>query len=386
MAHDETELAAWQPLREGRVPDAAALRELRGQLHAAGPTLWNEPLATLWRQARPTVRAQALREMLEGGQPGPLLVEALLQSVEAGDIDSSNAALHVLGESAQVQLATAGWRRIARVARRERGLVLPDREAALLVARHGPASALPTVLLTALRDGPEDADDRLGALASLGRFDDARAVQLVARVLATGAAGLEGLQAVATAVARGGDPDDWVAGLQAAVGLDIDAWVRWSALDGLSRMQPAAVVLPWVLAAWRAAGEDLPDWYLPFCEQRARDLKPGLDLHKAASGNVKLAPLPGLAGRVLSRCPRVARAAMVEWRQQHGDDDALVAQRAALEVSLVQRGQLLGSFVARTDTKAAPLGESWRPWSRVLTAAERATLEVEETAWLDGAT
>jgi hypothetical protein len=259
---------------------------------------------------------------------------------------------------------------------------LPDREAALLLARHGPASALATVLLTAFRPGPEDADDRLGTLASLGRFEDARVPEWLARVVKSGAAVLEVLQACAVAIARGADPEAWLPVLHAGARTRIDAWARWTALDGLSRVVPASDALPWLIAALRAGGEDLPGWYLPFCEQRAQALAPGVQIATWAGQMPALEPLPGLAGRVLSRCPRVARAAMVEWQQRHGTDDPLVQQRAGLEVTLVQRGQLLGSFVAQVETQPLALDATWQPWTQAMTTDERHQLQEQEEAWL----
>lgn len=372
---------AWQPLRQGRIPDAATLREWQTQLQAGQAHTHDVELADLWRQARPVVRSQALRDMLAGAQPGPLLVQALLDTLESSDPDSGNAALHVLAEAREVPLEAAGWRRVARVARRERGLVVPDREAALLLARHGPPSSLATVLLTALRPGPEDADDRLGALAALGRFDDARVPDVLTRVVHGGAAVLESLQAAAVAVARGADPEAWQPVLEQAAVRAVDAWGRWSALDGLSRVVPAERALPWLIAAMRAAGDDLPEWYLPFCEQRAQALSPRQPWQQVAGNVPDLQPLPGLAGRVLSRCPRVARAAMVEWQQGHGRDE-LVEQRAALELALVQRGQLLGSFVAQADTQPAALDRTWQPWADALQLSERQGFQTQEADWL----
>jgi hypothetical protein len=373
---------AWQPLLQGRLPDAATLHQWQTQLLAGQAQTLDGTLAELWRQCRPVVRTQALREMLAGARLGPELVHALLGSLDTADPDSGNAALHVLGDAREIPLDASGWRRVARVARRERGQVVPDREATQLLARQGPPSSLPTVLLTAFRPGPEDADDRLGALAGLGRFDDARVPELLARVMKSGAAVLEGLQSAAVAIARGAEPEAWLPVLQEAAKTRIDAWARWTALDGLTRIVPPAQTLPWLIAALRAGGADLPEWYLPFCAGRAQALAPGVDVAAWPGEVPALEPLPALAGRVLSRCPRVARAAMVEWQQSHGPDDALIQQRAGLEVALVQRGQLLGSFVAGVQTQPSALDGTWRPWAQALEPHERKELQDAEAAWL----
>lgn len=379
---DAALLLELEAIRRGEVPDGTRLHDWRARLLKVGAAAAVQArLADIWRHAPPHVRNQALQPLLEGVAIGAELTAVLLDTVEGGDPASGNAALRVLGDGV-VTLVAQSWRRIARVAQRERRMLLPDREAAILLANHGPRSALATVVLTACRPGPEDADDRLQALAALGRFEDARVPVLVARLLAAGTGTLEGLQAAAVALARGEDPEPWLTVLHSALDLsDTDAWARWSALDGLSRLQPAQAV-PLLVAAWRAAGEDLPGWYVPFCAQRAQALQSGLDPATWPGRVPAMAPLPGLGGRVQSRCPRIARAAMVEWQARHGADDPLIAQRAGTEKALVARGQLLGSFLVGPDTVAGPLGPSWAPSAMRLGHAERVAWEAEESEWL----
>lgn len=268
--------------------------------------------AAQWRAA-PSGRARrTLTGAWQGHACGPLLAEALLTTIEVGDAEAANLALQVL---ATATLAAADWRRLAQVAVRERGQLLPDREVAVFLAQRGPPAVLPTVALTAIRPGPEDADDRLLAIAALGRFDDARVPRLLERLAATGTASLEVLQATADAVAAGQDPALWRPVLVAVAHLaDTDAWARWSALDGLSRLDPAGCV-PWFAAACRSQGADLPEWYVPFCHQRLAALAPGVDPLAWQGELPDMAPLPGLAGRLQSRCPRIARQAMARtWR------------------------------------------------------------------------
>jgi hypothetical protein len=167
-----------------------------------------------------------------------------------------------------------------------------------------------------------------------------------------------------------------------------DAWARWSALDGLCHVLGAAA-LPYALAVWRAGGDDLPPWYTIFCRQRVAalsgDLKPDLArlVQRQSAGAVpELLPLPGIGGRVMARCSRVARRGLVEWQERHGDGSDLEKQRARVEQSLVARGQLSGSLIALDGIDPAPLDETWQPSAEVLGDAERAELEREEAAWL----
>jgi hypothetical protein len=334
--------------------------------------------ASQWQAAASRTVRRALADAWQGQACGPALAEALLTTIEGVDAEAGNLALQLLATAA---LSASDWRRLAQVAVRERDQLLPDREVAVLLAQRGPRAALSTVVLTAIRPGPEDADDRLLATAALGRFDDVRVPRLLERLAATGTASLEVLQAAADALAAGQDPERWRPVLIAVLHLnDTDAWARWSALDGLSRLDPAGCI-PWLVAACRSRGADLPEWYAPFCDQRLAALAPGVDPQSWRGELPSMAPLPGRAGRVHSRCARIARQAMAEW-QAGGGDEAVVANRAEVELALVQRGQLLGSFVATADTQPTPLGPAWapnwQPWGR----QERDTWRAEEAAWL----
>jgi hypothetical protein len=379
--------------------DAAAVAHLKAGLD---PLAADVELARAWRAAKAHQRALGLRPVLADVALGPALRDALLDSAESDDARSGSAALAVLGGAAAVELADGHWRRIARLARKERPLPLPDRDAATLVARRGPDAALATVALTALRCGPEDADDRAAAIAGLGRFDDARVTGWLARLAETGVHALDIVQALAQASARVA-PDRqadlataWTPVLVPLLGTHdpalpraiTDAWARWSALDGLCHLLGAAA-LPYALAVWRAGGDDLPPWFASFCRQRTGALsgeaKPDLAKlvqHQAVGAVPTLLPLPGISGRVMARCPRVARRALVEWQGQHGDGSALERQRAAIEQALVARGQLSGSLIAMGGIQGAALDDTWRPSAEILSDAERADLQREEANWL----
>lgn len=363
----------------------AELLGLQAQGHDLDPALGDR-----WRRCKPAMRRDGLARLVEGARVGTSLREAVLRSLEADDEVSANAALTVLSEASEVPLDDEAWRRIARVARRERGQVLPDREAALLLARQGPPQALATVALTAFRPGPEDADDRLVSLACLGRFADPRVAGWLRAVLQSGAATLEAVQAAAIALHRGLDPAEipmLVEGLHAAVRLAAtDATARWSALDGLCHLADSAA-LPWVVAAWRAGGPDAPAWFLDACRQRARELAPQEhgttpEAFRALTGPLpEVPPLGDLLARLHSRDARVARRAMVEWQAAHGSPLEIQA-RAEVEAALVARGQLLGSFVATDDTRQAELGPPWAPTAGLLPPEDRKALQAEEKRWL----
>lgn len=399
---------------------AAALRD-RGDATALRVALMQESptraevdaaLAQLWREADDGVKSGGLRDALDGLLLGTELVRALLDSVDAavagrGTEIAANAALRVLREAGDDPLDGAGWCRIAAVAQALRHEAVPALDAALLLAERGPAAAGPTLALTAFRDGPEDAGDRLAALAALGRYDDPRVIGWLAAVVRSGAATLEALQAVADVAARAhaaGDEaglEGVLATLVAALPLDEpdaaavgDGWSRWLALDIFSRLVgPAAV--PVLQAVAQAGGQDDVDWFLP--QVRARiDSLGGVAGGASPAGEPlpHVPPLPGLAARVGSRSPRVARrAAHLAAARLAADDAATPAAerdelRAALtargpvEVALTARGQLLGTFLDVEGVAPAPLGAAWQPWAELLSDADRGDLADAEAAWL----
>ena len=356
-------------------------RPLVARLHAAAtlePAL-DRGLAQLWAQARPVARTLGLQPALENAALGPALRGALLDSVEA-DPASANAALALLADVPAQDWQPADWQRLARVARSERQKTVPDKEVALLLARLGPPESLATLALTALREGPEDAEDRLLATAHLGRFADARVAAWIRALLQTGVATMECLQAASLAQTCAADLAPWVATLELACQLEhTDALARWTALDGLSHLAPVRA-LPLLQAALAAGGADLPPWFVPYCQERAtavQALLPKADVQPA-----RVAPLPGLQSQVLARCPRIARRAAVLWREKSGDE-ALLLERAGIERALVDRRQLMASFLAGPDTPPAELGEAWSPNWLVLGETEHNSLVAQESAWLD---
>ncbi|MFZ4579519.1 MAG: hypothetical protein ACOYOB_14095 [Myxococcota bacterium] len=379
------------------------IRRLRGRLREVDP-VGQDPdldtaLATIWAHAGATARSLGWRPVLEEGLLGPALREALLRSVEVDDPMSTNAALRVLEG---VPLSESEGKRLAHVVRRERDLKLPDRNTAIFLAGHGPEACLATLALVAFRDGPEDADDRLAATAALGRFTDPRAADWTLRLLKTGVASLECLTAVSLAAARlradAAAFEPWRACLRLAAGqgddsglASADATVRWAALDALTRLDGDGA-LPLLLAAWQAAGDDLPPWYGPYCRQRAAALVPQvrdpswehLAERVGRPAIPSLRPLPGVRARVGSRCARVARRAAVEWQQKQGADTEILHLRAALEHALVERGQLAGSLLTRPEGVTVEPGPEWRKASEALTEAERIALVAEERAWVGG--
>jgi len=359
---------------------APMLRALQARLRArdSRDAALDQGLAQLWQAARPVARALGLQPLLDGISVGPALRAALLDSVEA-DAASANAALDLLAATAAEDWQPVEWQRVARVARMERDKTVPDKEAALLLARCGPRQALPTVALTAFRPGPEDAEDRLTAIANIGRFADARAAAWNRALLQTGVATLECLQAVTLAQQTAPDLQPWLANLELACRLAAtDAVARWTALDGLSHLDPARS-LPWLHAAVAAAGADLPPWFVPYCRQRAAAVAALLPNCKPPPAT--LTPLPDLPAQVLARCPRIARRAAVLWQEQQGEPE-LLHQRAGIERALVERRQLLASFLATHATVPAQLGPQWAPNWLVLSDGERACLVAEESAWL----
>jgi len=396
-------------------PGAAALRSA---LLEAGPAraAIDQALAALWRSADPGLRNAGLRDALEELVLGSALVAALLRTIDGGGVDGSgsgdgqraghsgrraaeaaaNAALWVLRNAADDPLEPAGWRRVCAVARRQRHHAVPDVEAAVLIAERGPERCFATVALTAFRDGPEDADDRLAALRGLGRFRDPRVAGWLDGVVRGGGAMMDAVQALSHVAAQAqvaGDEaalEQVFAALLAAVPIDetaprSDGWVRWMALDLLSRLVGEAAV-PMLQAAFAAGGHvDVP-WFLPQVAARVESLGSVCPAPPGAALPVVPA-FADLAAEVASRSPRIARRAAVlaAQRLESGDDADLrtaLRGRAAIERALVARGQLVGSFLDPAGLPAVALPDSFRPWSEVLPDADRAALVVLEDAWL----
>mgnify|MGYP007046927682 CR=1 FL=1 len=402
-------------------PSSAALMRARlglSEVATQSADAVDRALADAWRRAPAIVRRDTFAQVVGDIGLGPLLTAALLDAIErhGGEAAiSANAALALLAQ-AHATVGATGWQRIGRVAAEARAQGgIPETDAASLLSRHGPAGCLAGVVLTAFRDGAEDADDRQVAVSALGRFDDVRVPGWLGLLVDSGVYALEALQAVAHWLARLDDDtrttrrDALADCLVRAVRLDADAtdaWVRWSALDGLCRVDPAQA-LPWLVAASRAGGDDLPPWYTGFVLSRlsaiARTAGPGdladvgrraapvdpalvaATLQRAGVSIPRLEPLPGLRRQLESRAPRVARRAMVEWhRAAVSESERLkrVEARARIEKALVDRGQLLGSFVATVETTPAVLDDRWRPVADLVPLAERRALEDEDQAWL----
>lgn len=340
-------------------------------------------LADLWRKSSADLKAIWLAPLLENNELPAAFRHALADEAARAAPRPCNAALQVLGDGGELQ--TAHWRQLARRARQERGELVPPSDCAVFIARHAPPELLPTVALTAFRHGPEDADDRTVALGNIGRAGPQRAVAWCLALARLGACHLELCQSAAHALANGGDRELWTAVIAAVAGADrgLDAWARWTALEGLCHANPARA-LPAVLAAWRAGGDDLPAGFADGVAAQARSLDPSLTDHsalRAASAAVApMPPLPKLQLRVMSRDARVARQAAMQWQAAGGDPDWLL-QRARLEKTLVQRGLLLGSLLPLVDD-AAELPADWGCAAEVISASERMALQAEEDAFI----
>lgn len=340
-------------------------------------------LAQLWQNATPVTRATLLAPLCDGANVGPELTGAAVASVAQGDARSANAGLRVLGDGAT--LDAGQWRQIGKVASAQRPQTLPDIEATAFLARHGPAEALPTVALAAFRPGPEDADDRLLAVAALGRFADPRVPGWLRALVRSGCAHLEVIQAAAQLMDRDSEGAADLLEAVASADVGLDATARWAAVQGLCHVR-GAEALPQVLAAWRAGGEDLPGDYLSGLLSLAIHLEPSLAkggeaaLRKAAAAMAapSWSALPGVVERVASRDARVARQAAAALDPAH----PALRQRAALEAALVARKQLLGTLLPAAP--AGELGPGWQPSAQRLTSAERRELEQQEAAWLAG--
>lgn len=365
------------------------LSELRAQwrqLALSAADVADDLAATAWRRASPEQRRQVVAAVLADHLVGPHLAAELIQAVAGRDLVTAQTALTLL---AGATLDAAQWRQIGRVAAAERAKKVPDVDAAALLARQGPPEALPTVVLTAFRPGPEDADDRLVAISHLGRWRDDAIPALLARLASTGSCHLEIIQSVAHAMSVGharAFPDDghWAGVLVASLCCDQghDAISRWSALDGLCHLEPATAARYLAAAQWPLTADD-PSWFRAAVTARGHALQPApgqpvlaeapLPARTHADG---LKPLPGLALRVQSRDARVARQAAV----QSGVDAADLAMRAAWEASMVARGQLLGSLLP--PAAPAPLPSTFSPNWLVLDDAERRDWLAREATWL----
>lgn len=357
-----------------------------------GPDL-DAAVSQRFRGASANTRVHAFGPLLDHLAVGPLLQQALLDTVIQANVRkidaiSANVALRLL-EPVGAQLSKRQWIALGHVAREERVKVLPDREVAVVIARAGPAESLPSVTLAVFRQGPEDADDRLVSASQLGRFADSRVVPWLIALAKTGTAGLECLYSAANSSYSVTDLLTLLAGVSASPGLDsTDCWVRWSAIDGICH-RDAQGALPLLLAIGLAGGDDLEPWFLDFCQQRAQTLANSKQTLRqiAAKHNAlpQILPLVGLKGRVMSRCPRVARSAMAEWQRNHEAEiagDLLVEHRANVEKTLYLRDQLCGSLVAQHATQTLELDAVWAPNWLALTDADRANLAAEEAAWL----
>jgi hypothetical protein len=386
--------------------------ELRSALVAVGDIGREDVDASLaagWRAAEPVVRQQVLRDALDGLAPGPAVIAALLASAESSNHVSANAALHVLGSVQPPLLTGTHWQRIARLAASQRGALLPDVEAAVLLCEYGPQEAFATVALCAFREGPEDAEDRQVALCGLGRFDRPEVLPWLEELAAAGVLGVECIGALAqwamrsgTAV-QGAERSQFVRTLHAAAGHAprhenhlVDAWQRWAAIDVLCRVVGEEAA-PLAVAAWLAGGDDLEPWFMAGVAQRVCDVCPatgpareGVEAVTAwfqAGGApaLELPPIAPIAMRAGARSPRISRRAMVLLEQSDIEPAAfaaIAASRAAVEQSLVARQQLMASFLVDQHTQGVELGAEWRPTHEILSQAQRQQLEAEERAWL----
>ena len=365
-------------------------------------------LANAWRTVQPVVAQQTVRDALEGMTLGPQLLSALADSAAGTQHLAANAAIALLTEADLSHLTVAQWRAIAGNAAAQRDQLLPDVEAAELLAAHGPLQSLATVALCAFRAGPEDADDRHAAIAGLGRHDDARVIPWLASVAPTGAFGSAIIQAAAALLnlrggalssgerAQLGDAMLAACGDQSlAPHVITDGWIRWGALDVLSHLAPERAV-GLAIAVWRAAGDTSLPWLASAAAQRVVELG-GPDVRSIDSATVDswtgargvtvpmLAPIGPPAVRLHARSPRISRRAAVLLEEAGVPDDELtrlLQERAQVEQALVARQQLMGSFLATPKTEPAQLGEQWAPTSELLSLTARAQLEDEERQWL----
>ena len=346
----------------------------------------------------------------------------LLAAAHGVEHIAANAAVAELGAAAaspDVEPATRTriWRQLCAVARCHRPDRLPEVSAAAVVARDGPPECLATVVQTAFRLGPEDADDRMTALASLGRFGHVQVADWLGRVLASGAASHEALVALAQWI-RGADAR-WrqINGPRLRASLETtlapagegpvdacDIWQRWAGLEALAALLgPPA--LAHVVGAWQAVGDDDAPWYPRYLAALAAGLanesaiaRSDLALAQACLRRTgqpafELPPLPKPEALLLARSPRIARHAAAQVQLvalPSAAAKARLLRRAAIETMMVRRGQLIASLLPGPAAAGADEPElaaqlaAYPPWCHLLSDAERADLAARERDWIDG--
>ncbi len=348
------------------------------------------PLGRLWATASVDVVATWLSPLLEDlALPAAFRTQLAQGAATHRDHRVANAALTVLGHGEG--LTAAAWVAIGRRAANERPLVAPDSDCAVFLARHGPPEAWVSVALCAFRPGPDDVDDRLVSLGHLGRFGQDRTLPWLRALVGLGAAHLEVIQSAAHALASGADKAAWTELLVTCGGAaeGLDAWARWTALEGLC-FHLGDAARGHVLAALAAGGDDLPAGYADgvaaLLARIAPDQPTDLSALRAALQRDKVTawpPLPGLRRRVASRDARVAREAAVAWAASTGDAGVL-AERASREATLVAHGRLIGSLLPPAPQVAIDLA-AWSSVADCMPAADRSALQAHEAAWLGGA-
>lgn len=380
----------------GRAADHPAqwpeqLRPLRDRAWRLGPVADGAlALGPLWATASADVTATWLAPLLEDlALPTAFRGQLAQCAATHRDHRVANAALTVLGHGEG--LSPAAWRAIGRRAARERPAVAPDSDCAVFLARHGPRHAWASVALCAFRSGPDDVDDRLVSLGHLGRFGEPRTLPWLRSVVSLGAAHLEVIQSAAHALASGADKSAWTDLLAQAGGaaVGLDAWARWTALEGLCFHLDRAA-RPWVLAALAAGGDDLPAGYADGLRALLARIDPEQPADLAAvraalqrAGRTAWPQLPAVQDRLFSRDARVAREAAVAWASA-GRDPAVLAARAGQEATLVAHGCLIGSLLP--PASAVPVDvAAWSSVADCLPAADRAALQAQEDLWLAGA-
>lgn len=331
---------------------------------------------------------------------------------------TANAAVARLVEVAEAPDLDPGsrsriWRQLCAVARAHRPDRLPEVNAAAAVAVNGPQGCLATVALTAFRQGPEDADDRMTSLAALGRFSDPRVAGWLLGVVQTGAASHEALAALAQWIPRA--DAQWLRGhgegLRSVIEGNLaplepahvsDEWQRWAGLQALAALI-GRDALAHVVGAWQAVGMDDAPWYPRYLASLAAALagQPAIangdlamaraSLRLAGQQATDLPTLPGRETRLLARCPRVARQAAAELQAApSATATAALLRRAAVETALVARGQLIASLLpavpaeAPEDPEVAAALAASPPWCHLMSDVERAELAAQERDWIEG--
>ena len=357
----------------------------------------DEALGRWWSSAAATDRVLAGRVCAEDRELGARWVSAMLDHLASCPLEGAltndqyrdfNASLGALRSARTLTLSPDQWRVVGRLARHQRSAPVPELDAAQLLAERAPTSAGPSVALTAFRPGPEDAEDRLISLADPGRFTSLTERRgWIVDVLAAGAAGLEAIASLSRWAVTAAAADDaeglsaYVEALQAHLRRPVtdgvgDAWVRWQALDALSRAAPQQA-RPWLLGALEADEYGDAPWFTVQVKARLQLLGPDQD-HQP----VKMPPLPDMTQRIASRCQRIARQAAVVSNEDPAYAAAL-QQRAVVEAHLVGRGQLMASFLVPDELSPMELEPRFQPWSEMLSAQQRADLQRLEDAWLD---